>query len=737
MAWEPAEKVQKNEAGEYRAMIGGEWVPVAKAQKNDAGEYRVERSGAPSASPVGAGGTPSRVNQVPGLENTQDPQRDKTQEMSAIESWLAKRGNILKPGQEDFVRRTLQGASSGPVMGTVQEIASLTGNKSLAAKIAKNAEEGNFLGSMMQPETWLTGRAAGNFIGKGEGLLSKGLRAAPIGAAYGLTSATKDTENPETSRLETAAAGGAISFLSPALFAGIAKGAGWAIDAAKGRLAAIRAGRVLRDVADAERPQLEAALKAAGNDVTAAQAAESVGSTKFSALGARAAQQDSQFTNDLMERQAANRDLVMSRNAGGSSSQDAALRREFMIQQAANNLEPNRKAILDELASSGKELAEILPKLSEIERNYILALQNQGARTAEAAISASGQAERIGVRPNPSFGTKYSPPYLKSKTGGDAPIDSARSLEKLVAANDSEGVAKQLRVEADALRAQISALPAVFTTAPIKQQIAAQLGSKSTQMNAEKTAVLSAVLKKLKIAGDDPAALAELRKMGVNQLIGDLINNGKLSKTAAASALLDVKRAIDTQLGTRYVNQYLEPFSKKLATRDSMELSNELRLMQKNSPKQFVEAMRGESTDLIEKFSATAKTMQEALGEKRYNQLRLVAKQIERDMNLETLASKGATEVGDILVKDASKGVRLPNFLSWKSTLANKALEIGENALDAKTMALVYRALRNGKDTAALMAEIPTSDKSAVLRLIKSGAITPYINPMVTSGANQ
>ena len=52
-------------------------------------------------------------------------------------------------------------------------------------------------------------------------------------------------------------------------------------------------------------------------------------------------------------------------------------------------------------------------------------------------------------------------------------------------------------------------------------------------------------------------------------------------------------------------------------------------------------------------------------------------------------------------------------------------------------MALVYRALRNGKDTAALMAEIPTSDKSAVLRLIKSGAITPYVNPMVTSGANQ
>lgn len=43
MTWEAAERVQKNDAGEYRAFIGGEWVPVAKAQKNDSGQFRVER----------------------------------------------------------------------------------------------------------------------------------------------------------------------------------------------------------------------------------------------------------------------------------------------------------------------------------------------------------------------------------------------------------------------------------------------------------------------------------------------------------------------------------------------------------------------------------------------------------------------------------------------------------------------------------------------------------------------
>jgi len=43
MAWEPAEQVQKNDQGQFRAMIGGQWIPVTSAQKSDTGEFRVER----------------------------------------------------------------------------------------------------------------------------------------------------------------------------------------------------------------------------------------------------------------------------------------------------------------------------------------------------------------------------------------------------------------------------------------------------------------------------------------------------------------------------------------------------------------------------------------------------------------------------------------------------------------------------------------------------------------------
>ena len=41
--WETAERVQTNDAGEKRALIGGSWIPVTKAQKNDEGQFRIMR----------------------------------------------------------------------------------------------------------------------------------------------------------------------------------------------------------------------------------------------------------------------------------------------------------------------------------------------------------------------------------------------------------------------------------------------------------------------------------------------------------------------------------------------------------------------------------------------------------------------------------------------------------------------------------------------------------------------
>lgn len=60
MDWEPAERVQKNDSGQFRALIGGEWVPVQQAQKNDVGQFRVMRESTPDLAEKIAGSAPVR-----------------------------------------------------------------------------------------------------------------------------------------------------------------------------------------------------------------------------------------------------------------------------------------------------------------------------------------------------------------------------------------------------------------------------------------------------------------------------------------------------------------------------------------------------------------------------------------------------------------------------------------------------------------------------------------------------
>ena len=100
-----------------------------------------------------------------------------------------KAGTILYPEEEQAIRQTLQGASSGPLMGAVQFGAEALGNKELAEKIAKNKREGNIVGSLMQPEAWLMGGP----LSKIAGTVKQALGMGAAGAAYGATSATDKT----------------------------------------------------------------------------------------------------------------------------------------------------------------------------------------------------------------------------------------------------------------------------------------------------------------------------------------------------------------------------------------------------------------------------------------------------------------------------------------------------------------------------------------------------------------
>ena len=135
-----------------------------------------------------------------------------------------------------------------------------------------------------------------------EGAVSMPGRAATMG--IGALSGLGGEYGGKVAGVPGAVLGAALPFVAPAA---TAHTIGGITDLVKGRTGDIRAGKVLRDVAGVKRAAIEAEMAGKGSDVTAAQAAVGAGSTRWSALGDRAAQQRSEYFKALEDRQVAER----------------------------------------------------------------------------------------------------------------------------------------------------------------------------------------------------------------------------------------------------------------------------------------------------------------------------------------------------------------------------------------------------------------------------------------------
>ncbi len=212
--WESAEKVQKNESGEYRAMIGGEWIPVEKAQKNEKGQYRIMRFEQPTeqhkelgfmdaismlskSSPVLERNLSAPLEAIDTIRNPKTPAQYAG---AAIESGLSPPALMAGAGA----------ALSGPVgmlgglaIGTVGEIpAMITGNENLSpsAFITRKLRESGITPDP-DPENKF-GRKVAGYIGAGSPMAAaskapmQALTQAAMAGVGGATGAEISDDNP-------------------------------------------------------------------------------------------------------------------------------------------------------------------------------------------------------------------------------------------------------------------------------------------------------------------------------------------------------------------------------------------------------------------------------------------------------------------------------------------------------------------------------------------------------------
>lgn len=643
MDWQPAQKVQKNDAGEFRAMIGGEWVPVAKAQKNEAGEYRVMMGEPQTKKDL------SKIDTELTFPEKLAMGADKF--LKSIPKPVRQAIPIVALGENVDMRPELSAAASGPVAGMTQYLADKVGAEGVSKAIAKTKEAGkdaNF-GMFLQPEMWLTGKAAGNFINKGGNLLTQSIRAAPVGAAYGATQAQSEEDNGLAGRAVEGLKSGATAALATPVGHYLAKGAGTLIDVIKGRLADVKGGKILRDVAGEKIDDIMPLLRGAGDDVTAAQAAAPAGSDKFSALGKVAEKQKSQYFTDLADKQAANRVSTL-------KGVQPDLKEAETARDVASKI------------NYGKAFDEDLTRLKEAEKVKQAISLNKGRLFGESPEPLYRVPQEM--MENPIVASAAKEATILAKSRGENlgnPLESLKGLHYMKLAIDNQfknrGASTALQQYSDdALRSTKARLLSVI------------------EGNSSEPGISPAY----KVARQEHARLSE----PVNQ-----------SKVIAA-----ITDSLKNPAGMESSTPFLNVLGK-----------GEDALLKRADQTPRFGGIKDVLTD--EQMSAVEKVSQELI----------------RDKKLAERASAGMGELRGILPKDLMD-ITIPNQLDVKVSMANRAIKLLTGDLNEKTMDKVYNAMRNGKDAAKLMEELPTAERNKVLKFILDNKLTLPISGAAAQG---
>lgn len=530
--------------------------------------------------------------------------------------------------------------------------------------------------------------------------------------------------------------GGTLGVLAPVATSGMAEGVGHLTDLFKGNVVNSRAGKLLRDVIGKENlGKARIYLNTANDNMTASQALEPLGLTKFSALGDRASAMDSQFyenLNTMLTNQARNKVADIAGGATQTAAKTARGNAKNILYSQTDKLRNENLA----RANYGKSIYRTQDAIDQL--NAESAYNVQRVRDMEAA---KARANELSAQ-NPSMieadGTRTIAPYNPNYNPNMENLASKADLVATKAAQNSLIAGEKSRAKQALLGFTARHGVAPLNTDKIINNIESLKNNPDFAGNEVAQDVLNTVSRDIinwteKNGGViDSKALYSIRKNAITQKVGKLLSGQEpeLAKKQASELLAKVNPMIDDAIvnaGGRGWRKYLKTYS------DGMDIINRQKLGAKAleafdaSPEAFVKLAQGNNPKVVQDIFGDKFDINVALGSDNPT-VQKIAKDMVRNKNLERLSGLGSDELNAILLEDASSKTHLvPSLISAKVAATKKGAQLAERLLNKKTMARVYQAMRNGKDASALMNTLSTYEKSAVLQSIANGKFNPYI----------
>jgi hypothetical protein len=230
----------------------------------------------------------------------------------------------------------------------------------------------------------------------------------------------------------------------------------------------------------------------------------------------------------------------------------------------------------------------------------------------------------------------------------------------------------------------------------------------------------------------DPYALYAIRKNGVQGVIREL-NPGMDAASQdkmAASVLSRVTPMIDDLIekaGGKGFREYTRAFSSGMSQIRAMELADQIRKRYSAgtatvADKQYiVDLVRGESPEVIEELFGSGKYK---IGEQMAKDMPLLkelADTIGFDLKFAEQAKAGRAALAELSKEQAGWRLRFP-FFTRASTAINEIASALEDKVANQTMERLIQAAQSGRNFDEIIKVLPTAERNAVLRVLRTPA---------------
>jgi hypothetical protein len=481
-----------------------------------------------------------------------------------------------------------------------------------------------------------------------------------------------------------------------------------------------KAAKIVKDALGPDFEQVTNALRAAqGKGVSAAQATAEINSPTWQALIDRATARDPRFLRALEDTQGKESVNALARLAGGATAAEA----RGTVEQAKANLNqmtaPQREAALNR-TNLGKDVAAFEAQAGKLSAEA--AAEVQKVRDLISAGNAAEAWARLDLikRNLPVGATKYTyAGELAEKAFNEWSNKAAQASLDL-----GQG-ARFAQSAADALRS--------VGIKPLEGQKLAQ--SISTIANKPEFAGNDVLAGAVKTVADDIAkwtssggvidarALDAIRKNSVNAAIQKLRPgmDATAQRNLAASVLTDIRPAlvdaIEAAGGTGY-RQYLADYTKGMSAIAEKKLTGKALDLWKTNKDEFVRLVQNESPETVEKILGPGKyNIATELADDAMAVLQAQAKKRLTEVSVKEQVSAGQDALKQLLLDNMSK-LRVPSYLSAVAATTNKALQILETKIGAKTMSTLTEGLKTPEGAAKLLETLPAAERNRVIKLI-------------------